>query len=317
MKRYFVLAGCLFLSSALWADPQPTPPLIPVPSNDNSLPPSIDQNQSTPVAIPSLPGTDNANTQPSPNQPQESIAPPPPVQAPAAPTDTSVPETKPAPTATPEEAVPTPTPVPAAEAQPPVEQPAQQAASSNPVSAGTLSDYFPVSEGAQWDYEYLKPKDGETAKGTFTVKCSSAKTMANGTVRAEFSKTEGTHSTPMLDSLFDNKIEKMSEGWVSSGELVFKLPAQGAPAFWSNTDKDGTLIKSKAVLGEAQVYQKTYPDCVIVTEKIVKGGKTAYTVINYYAKGIGLVSREEYSTGMKLILEKSYALVSGPGTGNN
>ena len=54
---------------------------------------------------------------------------------------------------------------------------------------------------------------------------------------------------------------------------------------------------------------KVYPDCVVVVDKALSGGKAVSTRINYYAKGIGLVAVEVYSPAMKLIQTESLALV--------
>lgn len=300
MKNLFIFTICLFLSSMAWAD-QPTPPVIPVPSGDEALPPPLDQNPSTPVAIPVLPGTDKTNTETAPATVQ-SVLPPPvlttPTPAPA----------KVVPTVAAEKVVAA-TPTPKAEAAAP-----EQAVSNSPVSAGTLTEYFPVQTGAQWSYEYLKPASGQTAKGKYTVKCSNAQTMPNGTLRTVFETTENGQATQDHYSLFDNKIEHMAEdGKTETADFVFKVPAKGGAAVWTVTEKNGIIHKSKAAFGQAQVYQKTYPDCIVVTEKVMKGGKASNTVIYYYAKGIGLVAIEVYSPKMKLLQDKSVALLSGPG----
>ncbi len=296
MKKYFALALCLFWAQALWADSQPTPPVIPVPGGDNALPPPPDQ--LTPATVPALPGS--GNTVPRTAQPQDNTIPPPPVAAtppPAAAVPTDTPVLR--------EAAPTP----GQAAPPPAEEPA-----SSQVSAGALSDYFPITQGDQWAYEYLKPGPGETAKGTFTVQCESAKAMANGTVRAVFETTEGGQPIRNHYSLYGDKVEHTATGDETfTGDYVFKLPATpSGAAYWAVTEANGTAHKSKAVFSTAEVYHKTYPDCVVVTEKVIQGGKTSNTVIYYYAKGIGLVSMEVYSPSMRLIQPKSFALVSGP-----
>jgi hypothetical protein len=238
----------------------------------------------TPVTVPSLPGNEKIGTAPS-----EKLAAPP--------------------TVAPQAAAPATIPTSASK------NPAPQSDSSKPrISAGALTGYFPVQEGVQWTYEYLKPSSGQGSKGTYTVKCIEAKQMPNGTVRAVFETTENSQKSQDYYSLYDNKIEHMGEdGQTSTGDFVFQVPAKGS-ASWSVTESNGTLHKSKAVFGQAEVYKRTYPDCVVVTEKVVKGGKTANTVIYYYAKGIGLVSTEVYSPKMKLLQDKSVALIKGPGS---
>lgn len=247
------------------------------------MPPSL--NQTTPVTVPSLPGDEKTNI-----EPQKIVAPPP--------------------TVPPKAAVSAATPTPKTESSSP-----EQASSSTVISAGVLTDYFPVRESAQWTYEYLKPASGETTKGTYTVKCADAKQMSNGTVRTVFETTENGQKAQDHYSLYDNKVEHMAEdGQGATGDFVFKIPAPGGSTAWSVTENNGTVHKSKAAFGQAQVYKKTYPDCVVVTEKVAKGGKTANTVIYYYAKGTGLVAVEVYSPKMKLVQDKSAALISGPGS---
>jgi hypothetical protein len=187
--------------------------------------------------------------------------------------------------------------------------------------SGNLTDYFPATQGDQWNYEYLKPTEGQTAKGTFTIKCVNTEVMSNGTVRTVFETTDGGQQTRDRYSLYDNKVEHTASGDEPiNGDYAFKIPGTvskvgkiGEGAVWTVVEKNGTVHKSKAAFGEAQVYQKTYPDCVVVTEKVLKDGKAANTVIYYYAKGIGLVAVEVYSPTKKLIQTKSFALVSGPG----
>lgn len=179
--------------------------------------------------------------------------------------------------------------------------------------AGALTDYFPITEGSQWTYEYLKPLPGEAAKETFTIQCVSTKKMPNGTLRTVFETTEGGHQSRGRYSLYDRTVEHTATGdQAFTGDFVFKLPEKGSSTTWSVTEKNGTVHKSKAVFGPADVFQKTYPDCIVVTEKVIKEGKTALTVFYYYAKGIGLVSMEVYSPDMKLLLDKSIALARWP-----
>lgn len=307
MKRILTLLACLILTPVVWADDAPPPPL-PAGDSSNQLPPPVDVKDLTPLAVPPSQGSDNQNPVPAMNaQPAPTDTP---VPAPAkieVPTATAKPEAVAPPTATPEPAAP------AAEEKP-VEKEVPASSTSPAPQAGVLTDYFPAAEGTQWSYEYLKPSAGQTAKATFTVKCASAKTMANGTVRAVF-ETAGAHQSRDRYSLFNSWVEHTGNGdQALTGDFAFKLPSKEAAASWSLTDTDGTVHKCKAAFGQAQVYQKTYPDCVVVTEKVMKDGKTVNTMMNYYAKRIGLVALEVYSPAMKLIQDKSFALTSGPGT---
>jgi hypothetical protein len=293
MKRIlFLAAACLILCPMAWGDDaKPAPPALP---GDDLMPPPLDLSSLTPSPSPK----DKVNQK---TQPEKM-----PVEAAPQPTDTPAPvPAKPA--------VAEPTEAPTPEAAEPTATAAKEEASTTgaTVSAGALTDYFPAAEGTQWSYEYLKPAEGQAAKGTFTVKCVSAKTMANGTVRVTLETTNNGQPTRDQYSLFNNQVVHTATGdQALTGDFAFKLPPASGSASWMVTEKDGTVHKSKAALGQAQVYQKTYPDCVIVTEKILKDGKPERTIIYYYAKGTGLVSMEVYSKGMKLLQDKSFALAA-------
>jgi len=170
---------------------------------------------------------------------------------------------------------------------------------ASPVSASALTDYFPVALGMKWTYEYLK---SGAAKRIRSVECTQAETFPNGTVRASFQVTEEAAVTETYSLLNGAVLRTSRAGQALEGELAFKLPKKGAPAAWTQ----GTRSFS-ASFGKAQVYQKTYPDCVVVKEKA-----GTVTTFLFYAKGIGLVALEVYGAGMKLDHAKSYALVSGP-----
>lgn len=284
MKKILFLVFCLILSLTAWAD-APAPP-VPMPSGDNAdLMPPADINQLTPVTIP--PAMQNEVNKKA-------------AVSTSAPTATPISKKEVKPTSTP-----------TAE---PSEETTTEKSSGTTVSLGALTDYFPLTEGAQWAYEYMKPASGETAKGTYKVKCLSAKTMPNGSVQAVLETNAGGQQTRDRYSLYGNMVEHTATGETTlTGDFVFKLPGKGAGTSWTTTQKDGTTLKAKAVFGKAQVFQKSYPDSIIVTEKTVKDGKINNTLIYYYAKGIGLVSIEAYSSKMKLVQDKSVALVSGPG----
>ncbi len=172
------------------------------------------------------------------------------------------------------------------------------------------SGYFPAVVGGHWTYEYLKPDKGETSAGSFTVKCIESQPKPDGTLRVVLETQEG--GRPLRDRYLvsGDRVEHTAAGDEAfSGDFTFKLPKAGQAAAWSIREKNGTLHRSKAVFGKARVYQKTYPDCVVVTEKVLRHGGTQNTVLYYYAKGIGLVAMEVYSKGMKLLQPKSIALV--------
>jgi hypothetical protein len=191
-----------------------------------------------------------------------------------------------------------------AAAAPPAEPKKEEAVPSQPAPAttGTFTDYFPAAQGMKWSYEYLKPAPGSETKKTRTVECVDAKTMPNGTLRVVLEVTEDGQQVRERYSLYDNKVEHTATGDKTfSGDFAFKLSKAGGAAGWSANGKS-----VKVSFGPAQVYQKTYPDCVIVSEKTAES-----KLISYYAKGIGLVAVEAYSKDMKLLQSKSLALIGG------
>ncbi len=291
MKIILCFIVGFFLCPAVWSEDVKPP--VPVPSGDESLPTPVDlssltplppQPTDTPTSIPlthkvQIPTSSTSSGQPSP--PTVSASSP---QAPEF-----------SPTSEPKTTALT------------VSSLAESGMTGAAPSAGALTDYFPVAEGAQKFYEYLQPTIEESAR--FSVKCVSVKVMPNGTIRIVLETTEGGQSTRDHYSLYDNKVEHKATGdQAFTGDYAFKLPKPGGTASWSVTETNGTVHNSKSSFGQAQVSQKTYPDCVVVTEKVTKDGKLENTVIYYYAKGMGLVSMEVYSPDMKLLQDKSYAL---------
>ena len=304
MKRFSIFfALCFMIGSILIADEMKPP--VPLPPGDSTdlLPPPMDLNQMTPL--------------PEPAKQDSSAIPAPPVekndQTDAALTALDEPKSA-APIATPVKAVvkkkmAAPAPAVKAHSAPPEEK---SEASAPAPSMGAFADYFPAAKGAKWTYEYLKAEAGSKTKKTRTVECVSQE-AANGGVNATLQVTEDGQAAQEKYSLHDNQVEHTATGdQAYTGDFTYKFPS-AAGAAWSVTEPNGTIHKSKSSMGKAQVYKKTYPDCVIVIEKIVKGGKAANTVFYYYAKGIGLVATEVYSPKMKLIQTSSLALVSGPG----
>jgi hypothetical protein len=260
--------------------------------------------------------------------------PPPPAPSAASPAPTTSIEEAPVPavTAATLKAMPTETPVPAEPtptvkisappmvptvARAPAAPTAESAQSSAPMGSaaivgltGTVADYFPWIEGHSLSYEYLKPAAGATAKKTHLVECMEDQTMANGTVHFTLKTTDGDQVVQDKYSLYDNKVEHTYAGkMVLSGHIVLQLPAAGQSVEWQLKGGDGLTHAYKAFFGKAQVYQKVYPDCVIVIDKAMQGTKTVSSRFNYYAKGIGLVAVETYAPGMKLIQTESLALV--------
>jgi hypothetical protein len=185
--------------------------------------------------------------------------------------------------------------------------PAGPAAASAPaVAAGGLSDYFPTGTGMKWNYEYLKA-GADGMKKARSVECTDVQTFPNGTIRASFTVTEAS-PVKVGYSIYNGLVQRTLVGSKALGsDFAFKFPRPGVPSAWTATGVDGTAKTCSASFGKAQVYEKIYPDCVVVKEKV--GTQTLFT---FYARGIGLVALEVYGAGMKLDQARSYALVSGP-----
>jgi hypothetical protein len=311
MKRIFLLGLTLSFLSTLtaWAeDPQGVP--IPVENGTDILPPPIDLSQITPLP---LPGSEKNES----NSKEEKTAPPP-----AQPTDTPIPPANPPPPAqvqvkkNKKSPVPTPTietavePSPAVESKAMTVSPETAAPSLASAMGGAVLDYFPVAEGSKANYEYLKAAPGAAPKRTRVVECMGREQMPNGTLHATFQVTEDGKTTLEKYSLFENKVQHSARGTeVLTDDFAFKLPKAGSSIHWTQTVADGTVKSFKVSFGQGQVYQKVYPDCVVVTEKTLKGGKAVSTVISYFAKGVGMVAVEVYSAAMKLNQAESIALV--------
>jgi hypothetical protein len=176
---------------------------------------------------------------------------------------------------------------------------------------GVLADYFPIDPDIQWSYEYLKPIEGRTDKKAFSVKCVSSKKMSNGTIRVMMEMAKGEEKWREGYSLYSDIVEHRTTGNKTyQGDYVFKLPKAGGSKSWNGTGEDGSLQYYKSSYGATEVNGKAYPDCLVVTEKIAKGGQVTFLVNSYYAKGVGLVSVQFNSSDMKLIPEKSIVLVN-------
>jgi len=184
------------------------------------------------------------------------------------------------------------------------------AASVPSAMTGGVADYFPWTQGQSLNYEYLKPAAGSTVKKTRVVECLEEATMANGTVHFTLKTTEGSQVVQDKYSLLDNRVEHTFAGKMAlTGHTILELPAAGQTLEWQLKGGDGLTHAYKAFFGKAQVYQKVYPDCLIVIDKGLQGTKPVSTRIDYYAKGIGLVAVETYAAGMKLVQTESLALV--------
>jgi hypothetical protein len=196
---------------------------------------------------------------------------------------------------------------PAADTPAPEPEKKEARAGSAPSS---LEDYFPVKEGTQWTYAYLNPDGKGTGDRQRTVRCLSTKTMSNGTVRTVMEVEEGGSRKLEKYSLFLNRVEHREEGDKAlMGQYALKLPSAGETEAWNETFPDGSLHSMKAVFGPAQILDKNYGDCLIVTEKVEKGGSLDRILISYYARGVGLVSVEHYRPGPVLVPEKSLVLL--------
>lgn len=173
-----------------------------------------------------------------------------------------------------------------------------------------MTEYFPITQDAQWSYEYLKPIEGSTDKKAFTVKCLSAKKMANGTIRVVLETTKDDKSWRERYSLYNGIVEHTGTGdQAYHGDYVFKLPKAGGTTSWKREVGDGSIQYYKVNYGPTEVNGKGYSDCLVVTEKVMKGKQVTFNILSYYAKDVGLVSVQFYSSDMKLFPEKSIALV--------
>ncbi|HET9870220.1 MAG TPA: hypothetical protein VFR02_06985 [bacterium] len=287
----FILVLALSGASILWAE-EGTP--VPVPPDLNNAAPITDLG---PVDLPALPDLDGtappSNTQ-APSLPAEAPAPKAAPAAPA-PVPTRVPTLAP---------TPVPTPIPAAP-QAPTAGPSSQAAMPAPAATGGLEDYFPWTQGASLKYEYLKPRPGSSVKGTRLVECVSREVMPNGTLHFTLRTTEGGRVVEDRYSLYDNKVQHTFAGKQALADhVILEWPVDGQPVEWKLPGGDGQTHAFKVFPGKEKVYQKVYPDCLIVVDKAGNSSR-----FEYYAKGIGLVAVETYGRGMKLIEDESLALV--------
>lgn len=288
MKKIFqvlwILGLGLAVVSPLWAEdgtPEPNPAAS---AGAPPPPPLPDLGQ---LDLPSPPGTtDSVATPTQVTQPAPAIvpvAPPPPL-----PTAAPISRIQASP-------LPSPTPVPAVSSQVPM---------------GGIADYFPWTQGKSLSYEYLKPVPGSRVKRTRRVECLDQRTMPNGTIHYTLKTIEGAKVVRNRYSLYDNEVEHTFEGNRElAGHVILKLPGDGQPVEWKMKAGDGLTHSFKAFLGKARVYQKVYPDCVIVVDKPLRDGKAISSRFDYYAKGIGLVAVETYNDRMKLIESESLALV--------
>jgi hypothetical protein len=319
MKKTLLLLILYSLAGAAsWADPSEPPPPPSLPSGADLMPPATDQSTAMPggnsdsTAAPpaaALKALDQAQpapaatgkTSPSSDSLDTGVVQPPPV--PEVPEKAKTKAVRPTPTS-----IPAPSPTPAKVA--PLKNmtlstgAGHAVADSGTEGGGTLSDYFPATEGLKWSYGYM---DGGTK--TRQVQCSSQKSMPNGTTRVVLEVTEGSLQFRERYSLYDNKVEHTATAdKLFKGHFAFKLPGAGESAQWSQSLSGGVVKNFKASFGTGNGREKAYPDCLVVVEKSSKAKKAGLIVISYYAKGIGLAAVETYTPDMKLIPEKSYIL---------
>ncbi|HVM33591.1 MAG TPA: hypothetical protein VMU88_10685 [bacterium] len=268
------------------------------------VPAGSDLNGADAPALPDLSQLD-LPVVPTPSQASQPVQLPPPPTA--VPTPTSVPLAMPVNTATPVPSMPAPPAVSNVFAAPTVAPAEGQVSQGGLAPQGGLADYYPWTKGKSLSYQYLKSAG---AKRTRLVECLEQETMPNGTVHYTLKTTEGAQAVQDKYSLYDNKVDHTFAGKMAlAGHTILAMPSATAPAEWQLKGGDGLTHAYKASFGQAQVYQKVYPDCVIVTDKALSGGKALSTRLEYYAKGIGLVAVETYGPGMKLIPAESLALV--------
>lgn len=289
MKQMVLWLAVLFLvQPSVWGEPLKPPVPIDPGEGIDILPPPLDLDQLTPIALPNAPPSTGLTPQ-------------------AAAILKSLDDGQPTPTKSPEKTqstAPSSTPSAQAATVTPVTETKTAEASAPPASPGAFADYFPTAKGTKWSYEYLKSAPGETVKKTRMVECLILEPVPDGNgVNATFQVTEDGKSVQEKYKLSADKIARtFVDDKALADDFVFQFPAKGTVVRWMGGEN-----YFKASFGSAQVYQKTYSDCVIVTQKTKSS-----TILSYYAKGIGLVAVEVYGKGMKLDPTKSIALVKVP-----
>ena len=288
----------------LWADPPPPIPLVPTEGSEEMPPADV----GTPVSLPS-----DQNLTPTVVQSSQAQAAPPtstftavPVSAVSTPSSTSTPSHTAVPVITTLIVSSTPT------------STATEGSNHNKITStatvpvGGIFDYFPSIAGSPAEFVYLKAEKGEAAPRRFSIQCVDFKPSLDGTAYALFESTQT--GSPVRDRylLSGTEVDHIQTGEkVLTGEILMKMPTPSQPAFWEQPG-EGFQKMLKASLGSAQVLQKTYPHCLIVEEKDMKGGTRIGSRYFYYANGIGLVSGETYTAGLKLIPAQSFVLSQKP-----
>ncbi len=284
-RNLICLAIILLWMPSAWADELKPP--VPLNTGDGMdvLPPPLDLDQLTPV---SLPAASNAVTGPS-AQAQSILKVLDESQSTPTPAVVKTPALVPTPTMAAAALTPTPSP-----------ETKKNAAAVPVASLGLFAEYFPTLKGTKWSYEYLKAAPGEEAKKIRSVECLAQETSSDGSLQATFQVNDQGKTVLEKYSLSGGKVtHTFTDDQALTDDFVFQFPAKGAVARWMG---GGNYFK--ASFGQAQVYQKIYPDCVIVTEKTKSS-----TIISYYARGKGLVAVEVYGKGLKLDQAKSTALL--------
>ncbi len=212
-----------------------------------------------------------------------------------------------------------------AESLPPLEN-AENSSTTNSLSLSnpameetkTALDYFPAQPGSKWIYEYLAPNPGEAGKPIRTVECVSQTASADGSIRVVMETTDSGRQVRDRYVLKKTWVDHYARAdRTFTGDFVFKLPKSGNLPAWSIQEENGTLHTSTASFGQVQAGSNNFSDCVVVTEKVLKGENTLFTVNYYYARGIGLVSMQVYSVSGLLLPEQSFILSSGPTAASN
>jgi hypothetical protein len=267
-----------------WAEPLPPVPVIPAEDSD-VLPPS---GVETPVLLPSDDDVKRASTENSRSQASH----PPPTFAPTPVATTSTPGSFLAPS-----------PAPSSK-----ESLGKERTIVPAPPGGGLFDYFPATLGHQAEFVYLKAGKGEIAPRRFTIQCVDYKSNPNGSVVAVLESSQ-TGSPVRAEYLISNEevVHTRTGDQTFQGDTLIKMPEPLKNSLWEQPEENYRRM-FKTTLGQAQVLQKTYPDCLIVEEIDVRDGKKVGVRYFYYAKGIGLISLETYTTRLKLIQTQSFVL---------
>jgi hypothetical protein len=165
-----------------------------------------------------------------------------------------------------------------------------------------LEAYFPMRQGRKWTYS-----NGTASR---TVECTSRELQPGGAVKASFRTTEGAEVSEESYLLKGGTIslssdtEGLRRGWIR-----LQTVTKAAVPRWTYDRRDGTASYYKAETGAKVAGDKTYPDCVTVTERTLKGAQQVSLVKYVYARGVGLVAVEVFGAENAPLTAQSWKLV--------